>query len=77
MWKENNEVKLVTQEYKHILPQKRELYGTNHNLSVPVMTKGLRYAQHLSLPRQGLWNLVWIKQVFELSQVELIEFYCS
>jgi len=30
----------------------------------------------LSLPRQGPWNLVWVKQVFELSQVELTEFHC-
>jgi len=25
----------------------------------------------LSLPRQGPWNLIWVKQVFELSEVEL------
>jgi len=30
----------------------------------------------LSLPRQGPWNLVWVKQVFELSEVELTEFHC-
>ena len=31
----------------------------------------------LSLPRQGPWNLVWVKQVFELSEVELTAFHCS
>ena len=31
---------------------------------------------NLSLPRQGPWSLVWVKQVFELSEVELTEFYC-
>ena len=30
----------------------------------------------LSLPRQGPRNLVWVKQVFELSEVELTEFHC-
>jgi len=30
----------------------------------------------LSLPRQGPWNLVWVKQAFELSEVELTEFHC-
>jgi len=32
----------------------------------------------LSSPRQGLWlwSLVWVKQVFELSEVELTEFHC-
>ena len=29
----------------------------------------------LSLPWQGPWNLVWVKQVFELSEVELSEFH--
>ena len=29
----------------------------------------------LSLPRPGPWNLVWVKQVFELSEVELSEFH--
>jgi len=32
---------------------------------------------NLSLTRQGPCNLVWVKQVFELSQVELTEFHCS
>ena len=31
----------------------------------------------LSLPRQGPWNWVWVKQVFELSEVELTEFHCT
>jgi len=31
----------------------------------------------LSLARQGPWNLVWVKQVFELSEVELTEFHCA
>jgi len=31
----------------------------------------------LSLPRHGLWSLVWVKQVFELSEVELTEFHCT
>jgi len=30
----------------------------------------------LSLPRQGLWHVVWVKRVFELSEVELTEFHC-
>jgi len=30
----------------------------------------------LSLPRQGPWNLVWVKQVYELSEVELTESHC-
>jgi len=30
----------------------------------------------LLLPRQGPWTLVWVKQVFELSEVEVIEFHC-
>jgi len=30
----------------------------------------------LSLPRQGPRNLVWVKQVFELSEVESAEFHC-
>jgi len=30
----------------------------------------------LSLPRQGPWNWVWVKQVCELSEVELTEFHC-
>ena len=30
----------------------------------------------LSLPGQGPWSLVWAKQVFELSEVELTEFRC-
>jgi len=30
----------------------------------------------LSLPRQGPWKLVWVKQVFKLSEVELSEFHC-
>jgi len=31
----------------------------------------------LSLPRQGPWNFVWVKQVFELFEVELTEFHWS
>jgi len=31
----------------------------------------------LSIPRQGPWNLVWVKQVFELFEVELTEFQVS
>jgi len=31
----------------------------------------------LSLPRQGPWKLVWVKQAFELSEVELTEFHCT
>ena len=31
----------------------------------------------LSLPRQGPWSLVWVKQVFEFSEVELTEFHCT
>jgi len=30
----------------------------------------------LSLPRQGPWNLVWVKQVFELSEVEITKCHC-
>jgi len=30
-----------------------------------------------SLPRQGPWNLDWVKQAFELSEVELSEFHCT
>ena len=30
----------------------------------------------LSLPRPGPWNFVWVKKVFELSEVELTEFHC-
>ena len=40
------------------------------------MTKGLRYVQQIIISRQGPWNLVWIKQVYELSEVELTEFHC-
>jgi len=31
----------------------------------------------LPLPKQGPWNLVWVKQSFELSEVELTEFHCT
>jgi len=40
------------------------------------MTKVRDMPNKLSLPRQGPWNLVWVKQVSELSEVELTEFYC-
>jgi len=30
----------------------------------------------LSLPRKGPWSLVWVKQVFDLSELELTEFHC-
>ena len=30
----------------------------------------------LSLPRQGPWNWVWVKQVFQFSEVKLSEFQC-
>ena len=30
----------------------------------------------LSLPRPVPWNLVWVKQLFDLSEVELSEFHC-
>ena len=47
MWKENNEIKLVTQACKHIQPQERSFDGTNHSLSGRVMTKSARYAQKI------------------------------
>jgi len=31
----------------------------------------------LSLPRQGPWKLVWVEQVFELSEIEFTEFHCK
>ena len=41
------------------------------------MTKSSRYAQQIIIiPRQGPWNMVWVKQVFELSEVDLTEFHC-
>jgi len=51
MWEENNEIKLVTQECKHIQPQKREFDGTNRSLSV--MTKSSRQAQQIIISQAG------------------------
>jgi len=48
-----NDVRLVTQECKHIQPQKRSLVGINHSLSVPVMPEVPDMPSKLSLPRQG------------------------
>jgi len=31
----------------------------------------------LSWPRQRPWSLVWVKQAFKLSEVELTEFHCT
>jgi len=56
MW-ENNEIKLVTQECKHIQPQKRLFDGTNHSLLVRVMTKSSRYAQRTIITQTGTMKL--------------------
>jgi len=57
MWKENNEIELVTQECEHIQPQERLLNGTNHSLSVRVMTKNLRYAQQIIITQARIMKL--------------------
>jgi len=51
--KQHNESKVVTQECKHIQPQKRYFDGTNCSLSVRVMTKGSRYAQQIIITQAG------------------------
>ena len=53
----NIEIKLVTQECKHIQPQKRQFDGTNSGLSVRVMTKGSRYAQQITITQAGTIKL--------------------
>jgi len=43
----------VTQECKHIQPHKRWVDGTNEQLSVQIMTKGLRYSQKIITTQAG------------------------
>jgi len=57
MWKENNEIKLVAQECKHIQPQKRKFDGTNRSILVRVMTKGSSYAQQIIITQTGTMKL--------------------
>jgi len=57
MWKENNEIKFVTQECKHIQPQKRWFGGTNPSLLVRVITKSSTYAQQIIVTRAGTVEL--------------------
>ena len=57
MKKTTMEIKLVTQECKHIQPQKRQFYGTNSSLLVRVMTKGSRYAQQIIITQEGTMTL--------------------
>jgi len=55
--KENNEVKLVTPDCKHIQPQKRPFDGTNHSLSGRVMTKSSRGAQQSIISQAEIMKL--------------------
>jgi len=53
IWKEKNEVKLVTQGCKHTQLQKRQFNGTNGSSSVRVMAKSSRYAQQVIITKAG------------------------
>jgi len=57
MWQENNEIRLVMQECKHIHSQKRLFDGTSRSLSVRVMTKSPRYAQQIIITQAGTMKL--------------------
>jgi len=64
------------QECKHIQPHKRWFDGSNRSYQFKLWLKVRDMPSQLSLPRQGPWNFVWVKQVFEFSEFELTEFHC-
>jgi len=76
--KKNNEVRLVTQEYKHIKPQKRWFDGTNRSLSVRVMNKSSRYTQQIIVTQAGTMKLgLWVIQLSKFSSYPSFTVYLS
>ena len=53
------------------------VFRTNRSFQFELWLNVRDMPSKLSLPRQGPWNLVWVKQVFKLSEVELTKFHCT